>query len=222
MRGVWPDRIFGGDAVSVVQMGFKKHSSHQRNRGSPQAGQASAFGALRHATLLSNIFIPQVGMRSDEFAHHMDAFRIVEDDDVCVVLPEHILRAQEVSIFSNYDTGNAEKQGGSGAHNAGTEGADQRQLRPIATTAGVAQASSFGVRGWIAALNSQVVAARHDLTLLVRQNRTDGQASFAQSLLCLGESCLEQFLIVHNCLTFVRTLTELVALQFAGCCFGEL
>jgi hypothetical protein len=45
--------------------------------------------------------------------------------------------------------------------------------------------------GGIASLNSQVVTASYDLSALVGQHRTDGQASFAQSSLRLFEGHLQ-------------------------------
>jgi len=130
-------------------------------------------------------------MRADEFAHHANAFRIVEHYDPGAVLPEEVFRAEEVSILSNHDAGNPEQQGRTRAHDAGTQRADQRQLRPIATSPRVAQAHCFGVRRGIAALHAQVVSPGHNLTLSVRQNRADRQSAFAQPLPGLFESRLQ-------------------------------
>ena len=91
-------------------------------------------------------------MRVNEFAHHAYAFRIVDHDDAYPVLLKKFLGSLEVSVFSNNDAGNAEQQCGASAHDAGTESADQRQLRPVAAAAGISQAYGFRMRRGIAAL----------------------------------------------------------------------
>jgi hypothetical protein len=177
-----------------MQVGFEDRSSSERDRDSAEAGSASSFGALTARavpTSLPNILIPQVWVGTDEVAHQANAFRIVENRDACSVLPEKFLRALEVSILSNDDARNTKQQCRAGAHDAGTESADQRQLSPITPPACVAQADRFGMRRGIAALNSQVVSSGNNLPLPVRQNRTDRQTAFAQTLPRLFESFLQ-------------------------------
>lgn len=120
-------------------------------------------------------------MRADEFAHHADAFRIVEDDDTGAVLSEEVFRAPKVPIFSNDNAGNTEQQRRARTHNAGAERAHQRQLSPITPASRVAQADGLGVRGGVATLHSQVVSSGDDFPVLVRQNGADRQASLAQT-----------------------------------------
>lgn len=142
-------------------------------------------------SLLPNIFVPQVRIRTDEFAHHANAFRIVDNHDGGAVLPEQIFSPQEISILSNYDAGNPEQQGRTRTHDARTQSADQGQLRPVATPPRVAQANRFRVRRGIAALHAQIVSSRHNLTLPVRQNRADRQATFALAFPRLFKSRLQ-------------------------------
>ena len=130
-------------------------------------------------------------MRGDKFAHETNAFHIVENRDADPTLAEEVFGSQEVLIFSNYDARNAEQQRRPRAHNAGTESADQRQFSPIAAAARIAEADRFGVSGWIAALHSQVMSPGYDVTLPVRQYRTDRQTPFAQALPRLFESFMQ-------------------------------
>jgi hypothetical protein len=141
--------------------------------------------------LLPNIFIPQICVRADEFAHHADAFRVVENYDTGAVLPEEVFRTLKVLIFSNDDTGNAEQEGCARTHDAGTQSAHQCQFSPITPAAGAAQADGFGMCCGIAALHTQVVSTSDDLSVPVRENRTDGQTSFPQTHPCFFNS-LEQ------------------------------
>ena len=130
-------------------------------------------------------------MRGDELAHHSDTFSIVENDDPSTVLPEQMLGAFEVLILSDDDPWDTIKQRGARTHNAGTQSADKGQLRPVSPAACIAKADAFGVRCRISTLNSQIVPAGDDLPLRVGEDRTDGQAALAQSLLRLLESRLQ-------------------------------
>ena len=93
-------------------------------------------------------------MRGDELAHHSDTFSIVENDDAGAVLLEQILSAFEVTILSDDDPWDAIKQRGARTHNAGTQSADQGQLRPISSAARMAKANGFCMRRGISTLNS--------------------------------------------------------------------
>jgi hypothetical protein len=191
---VRPYCLLAGDAVPIMQMGPEEPSSRQRDH---ESGKAGPSGSFRELTVcgarpsLPNILIPKIRVRADEFAHHPNAISVVQNDEACAVLAEQILRALEVTIFSDDDAGNAEQQCRAGTHDARAESADQSQLRPIASAARVAKANCFGVRCRISTLNSQVVPPGEDLSLPVRQNGTDRQSSFAQSLLGLVESRLQ-------------------------------
>src|SRR5580700_6143149 len=95
--------------------------------------------------LLSNIFVPQVGVRLDELAHQRDALCIVDYDDFDSPLLEEVFRSREVSILADDHARNAVEKGRPRTHDAGAERADQCQLRPIAPAAGVPQADHLGV-----------------------------------------------------------------------------
>src|SRR5271167_166263 len=129
MRSLWAHRLLGGDPLPTMQVGLEDHASQQRDSASAEAGSASALGPLSACaslTSLSNIFIPQVCMRADKFAHQPNAFRVVENDNGGAVLPEEVLGTLEVAIFSDDDAGNTEQQCRAGAHDTGAESADQR------------------------------------------------------------------------------------------------
>jgi len=130
-------------------------------------------------------------VRSDELPHHSNTFSIVQNYQACAVLLEQIFSSLEVAIFSDDDAGNTEQQRRARAHDARAESADQGQLRPVATPPRVAQANRFRVRRGIAALHAQIVSSRHNLTLPVRQNRADRQATFALAFPRLFKSRLQ-------------------------------
>jgi hypothetical protein len=109
-------------------------------------------------------------MRSDELAHHANAFCIVENDCVYSVFEKQVFRAYEVAIFSDNDARDAVQQSCAGAHDAGTESADQSQVSPVSSAACVAQANGLGMRCRISGLNSQVMPARHDLAVPVGED----------------------------------------------------
>jgi len=115
----------------------------------------------------------------DEAAHHLYALRIVEHFDRNPSFSKQVLRSKKIAILTDDDTRNAKQQRRSGAHDAGTQRADENELLPIAAASGVSDADHFGVRGGIAILNSQVVAAGNDVSCAVGENRADRQAVFA-------------------------------------------
>src|SRR5579872_3568343 len=116
-------------------------------------------------------------MRADKVAHELNALLVVKNDNAHAELPENVLRPEEVPIFSNHNAWNPIEQGCSSTHDAGTQRADQGQIRPIAAPAGVADAHYFRMRGGIARLHALVMTAGYDSTLAVDQNRTDRQTS---------------------------------------------
>jgi hypothetical protein len=118
-------------------------------------------------TSLPNILIPQICMFADEIAHHANAFRVVQHNHGRAMLPEEILSAFKISIFTNNDARDPKQQSRASAHDAGTERAHQRQLRPVAAAASVAQAYSLRMGRRVAALNPQVVSPRYNLSALV-------------------------------------------------------
>jgi len=130
-------------------------------------------------------------MRTDECAHHTNAFFIVENDERGPMLPEQILGTLEVSIFSNDDAGNPEQQGCARAHDARAERADQGQLCPVSPPARVAKADGFCVRRRVSRLHPQVMSTGYDLAMLVRKNRADRQPAFAQPFPRFFESLLQ-------------------------------
>jgi hypothetical protein len=90
VRGLWPDCLFGCDALSAVQVGFEADfaserggfgevRAHSRDR-ALSTGEASATAVARFG-LLPDIFVPQVRVSADEIRHHLNALGIVEDDD---------------------------------------------------------------------------------------------------------------------------------------------
>jgi len=112
-------------------------------------------------------------VRRDEVAHQTNAFGVVENHDIHSMLPEEIFRAPKVSIFSDDDAGNVKQQRRARAHDARTQSADQRQLRPVTPPARIAQAHRFGMRCRVSTLNSEVMSSGHNLPLLVGQHGTD-------------------------------------------------
>jgi len=152
-----------------------------RLRRNPKCVVRQRADFARFLKLLPNILIPQVRVSADEFAHQADTLCVVEDDDTGAVLPEEVFRTLKVTVLPNDDAGNTKEQCRAGTHDAGTQRADQGQFSPIAPAARVAQTHRFGVRGRIATLHSQVVSSGHNLSLLIRENRADGQASLAQT-----------------------------------------
>ena len=147
--------------------------------------------------LLPNIFIPQICPSVDELGHQLNALRVVEYDDSDAALVKQIFRPEKISMLSDDYSWNAVKQRCPGAHDAGAERADQRQLWPIAAAASVANASGFCVRRGISGLHTQIVTAGDDAPLSVRQYRSDGQSAFAQTSSSLGNCLLQQFAMVH-------------------------
>jgi len=102
-------------------------------------------------------------MPSDELAHHANAFCIVENDCVYSVFEKQVFRAYEVAIFSDNDARDAVQQSCAGAHDAGTESADQSQVSPVSSAACVAQANCLGMRCRIAMGERAVAGTCDDL-----------------------------------------------------------
>jgi hypothetical protein len=197
MRRVRPPGLFGDHSLPIVQMGSQNRSAGQRDGCAAEGELPRSFRPLSAPIqrlpiprLVSDILVPQFGMRTDEFAHNANTFLIVENRDADPMFLQEILSAPEVAILSNDNAGDSKEQRSAGAHDAGAKSADESQLRPVPSSARIAQANYFGMRCRISTLNSQVVAPGNDLPVLVRQNRTDGQASLAQSIPRLFESLL--------------------------------
>jgi hypothetical protein len=172
MRGLRPHRLFSGNPLSTMQVGPEIHTSRQRSGRFAQAGAGCFRGALRARSTRgssSNIFIPQVWTRADEFRHQLNTFGIIQHREMHAPLPKKIFGAKKVSVLSDDDAGDAVEQGRARTHDARAEGADQRQFVPVAPAARMANANRLGMRGRIATLYAQVVTAGQDLTVAVGQ-----------------------------------------------------
>jgi hypothetical protein len=113
-------------------------------------------------------------MLCDETAHHLNAFRIIEDNQLYSGLRKQVLGSEKVPVLSDDHNGNAEQERCSRTHYAWAESAYQRELIPIATPSGIADAYHFGMRGGISALYAQIVATRDYAAGAVGQYRTYG------------------------------------------------
>src|ERR1700722_17088225 len=109
-------------------------------------------------------------MSGDEVAHHGTTSCIVENDHSDAVLTEQILRSVKISILADNYPRDTVKQRRPGAHDARAESADQRQLRPVAASARVANANCLRMGRGVASLNAKVMAAGDNAPLAVRQN----------------------------------------------------
>ena len=77
VRRVWTDRVLGRDALPVVPVGPEEHASCERDSSGEIGPPSSRDPLIKPLALPANIFIPEIGMRADEFAHHANAFCIV-------------------------------------------------------------------------------------------------------------------------------------------------
>jgi hypothetical protein len=147
---------------------------------------------------LSDIFIPKVWLGADEIGHHLNAVLVIEYNNLDAALPEQVLGAHEVLVFTDDDARDAIQQRGTGAHDAGAKRTDQRQLWPIAAAACIADADCLGMRGWISSLHSKIVAASDNAALAIRKYRANRQTTFAKACPGLFERLGQQFAIVHE------------------------
>src|SRR6267142_1092980 len=120
--------------------------------------------------LLPNIFSPQLRMFGNKRSHQLNTFRVIKHKKIYTVAEEQNVGAEKVPVLSDYYPLNAIEQRRAGTHDAGTERAHQRELRPVATTACVSHTHDLCVRRGVAGLHAQVMAAGHDAPTRIRQN----------------------------------------------------
>lgn len=106
-------------------------------------------------------------MRLDEFPHQLDALRIIDNENLHAPLPKQVFCAHEVAIFTDDDPRDPVEQCRASTHEARAECADHGQVGPIAPASGIAEADHFCVCGRVSGLHAQVVAAGHDLPVLI-------------------------------------------------------
>ncbi len=120
-------------------------------------------------------------MIANEVPHQLNAILIVDDGKFNPVLAEEVFGSEEVLVFSDDDAGDAIEQRRTGAHDAGTEGADEDEFVPVSTAAGVANADSFGVSGGISGLDAKVVTSGYDASIACGKDGADGESALAKS-----------------------------------------
>jgi hypothetical protein len=85
-------RLLGRHALPIVQVGLEERSSRQRECNFARAPEAFSAGTLiaraKGSSSSTNIFVPEVWMVGDEFAHHCNAFCVIEMHDLDSTLPE--------------------------------------------------------------------------------------------------------------------------------------
>src|SRR3954453_24119656 len=97
----------------------------------------------------------------------------MEDNHLHAALPEQIFRPRKGAILAHDHVRDAIQKTCPGTHDAWTQRADQRQLRPITATSRISDTSGFGVRGWTPALHAQVMASGDHSSLRIREHRSD-------------------------------------------------
>jgi hypothetical protein len=113
-------------------------------------------------------------MLCDESAHHLNAFGIIEDNQLHSGFREQVLGSEKVPVLGDHHNGNAEQERCSRTHYTWAKSAYQRELIPIATPSGIADAYHFGMRGGISGLYTQIVATRDYAAGAVGQHGTYG------------------------------------------------
>src|SRR5919197_1147973 len=149
-------------------------------------------------SLPADVFVPEVGMLSNEASHQFDAVRVVEHAHAHAIAGEQVLRALKVAVLPDHHTRDAEQQARSRAHDARAESADERELRPVTAASGVANRHHLSVRRGIAGLHPQVVATRHNATGRVGQHRADRQTALLQAEFRLGKSFAQKLSLIHD------------------------
>src|SRR5919201_1419892 len=149
-------------------------------------------------SLPADVFIPEVGMLSNEASHQFDAVRVVEHAHAHAIAGEQVLGALKVAVLSDHYTRDAEQQARSRAHDARAESADERELRPVTAASGVANRHHLSVRRGIAGLHPQVVATRNNATGRVGQPRADRQTALLQAEFRLGKSFAQKLSLIHD------------------------
>ena len=124
---------------------------------------------------------------------------MVEVGEVDAFCFEEVFGAEEVFVFADDDGGDAVEEGGAGAHDAGGEGGDEGEGRPVAASAGVAEADDFGVGGGVAGLDAEVVTDGEDDAIGVGEDAADGEAAFFVGFESLFVGGVHEEVGVHDC-----------------------
>src|SRR5205085_1579083 len=82
----------------------------------PAAIEYIASGCMKASD--ADVFIPEPGVRVDEFLHQPNAFRVIEYINLDGVGAQIIFSAGEVRIFADNDAGNFVQNDGPAAHRA--------------------------------------------------------------------------------------------------------
>lgn len=84
-----PDRLLRSNALPAVQVGFKVHFAGEREHIVTETRSQRCFRAVGAKNkLFPDILVPQIRMHSDELAHHLNAFFVVEYNKIHSFLPE--------------------------------------------------------------------------------------------------------------------------------------
>ena len=130
----------------------------------------------------SDILVPEPGMRCDEFAHQLNARRVVQHFHFYTLRTQVFLRAFERDIFADDNARDFVKQRGAAAHRTGRQ---RRVKRATGINRGleparILQTIHFRVVDDTPLLDTLIVAASDDFPVTY-QNRPDGDAALSQT-----------------------------------------
>src|SRR5581483_9683769 len=120
-------------------------------------------------------------MLADELLHQLDAARLLAHLDDHATATQQLFFSQESAIFADDNSWDAVEQDGAGAHGTRRQSGVQHALAVNRgrLSSGILQRVHLAVENGAAALDTAVVSAAEDLSL-VDKDRTDRNAAFRQ------------------------------------------
>ena len=80
MRFFWTNRLLGSDPLSAMQVGSEVHASGQRGVCSREGSTCRGVALKCRLGSEADIFIPQIRVLAHKLRHHLNAFRVVDND----------------------------------------------------------------------------------------------------------------------------------------------
>jgi hypothetical protein len=139
------------------------------------------FGVSRYDSLFADVFVPDGGMFSNVVGKGSNALFVMEIDDLGAVFAEPVDAALEIHGLADNDCANPELADKAAAIPAGSERGGHDFVAIAFLTAGFAESIRLAMDGGIVFLDSAIVAAAQELSVLVEQGCTYGNPALGKT-----------------------------------------
>lgn len=130
----------------------------------------------------SDVFVPERGIFSDEFAEHIDTFFRRKIHDFDSIVSEPVDTAAKILGLADYHGADAELPDQTAAIPAGRERRDHNFVAIAFLPAGSAKGVGLAMRGRVAVLHPAIVASGKQFSVRIEEGCADRNAAFGEAL----------------------------------------